>query len=82
MNDTDIESSLRTIIATILGHSVSPDVMRDNEACWDSLKHMQIVFAVEEHFTVHFLEEEIPTLTSIKAFADTIVRHNAAQHNN
>ena len=43
---------------------------------WDSLKHIEIVFALEDRFGVEFSDAEIPALVSDEA----IVRALAARH--
>lgn len=49
------------VIATVLGASVGS--LSDNDSpvsigAWDSLKHMQLIVALEERFNFRFSEEE------------------------
>lgn len=72
MENSQIIEELSAILKAILGKDVTAETSRENEPAWDSLKHMQIVFAVEEQFEVQFEEEEIAELTSVKAFAESL----------
>jgi acyl carrier protein len=78
MNQEDIESGLLELFSIVLEHPVTSAVARENEARWDSLKHMQLVFSVEEKFQVQFTEEEIPTLDSFSKFLEHLRRHHVA----
>ena len=78
MSPSEIESQLIEVLSTVLGQPVSATASRANEPGWDSLKHIQIVFAVEEKFGVQFTEEEIPLLDSVAKFQEKLMRHHAA----
>jgi acyl carrier protein len=61
MND-NLEYKIRNVMSTVFELPVenfnklsSPD----NIASWDSLKHMNLVVALEEEFEIEFLEDEI-----------------------
>jgi acyl carrier protein len=43
-----------------------------------SLKHIQVVFAVEDKFGVQFTEEETPRLDSLTSFAEHLENSYAA----
>jgi acyl carrier protein len=77
MNRPEIELALLEVFAVVLGREVSLDATRDDVAAWDSLQHMQLVFAVEERFGVQFKEEELAGLGSLRQFADSIQSHHA-----
>ena len=61
----------------ILGHPVDRALTRAGDDGWDSLKHMQLIFAVEEKFGVRFTEEEIPQMDSFSRLADYLEQHHA-----
>lgn len=71
MTRSDIETAVRSVIAGSLGAPAASDPApsRVSLAAWDSLKHMEIVFAVEESLNVRFADADLPNLTSL----DTIV---------
>ena len=41
---------------------------------WDSLKHIQLVLAIEEEFDVTFSDDDIPNLLSTRAIEDSVRR--------
>lgn len=59
-----IDETLAEILTLVLERPVAPGeaVAREGEAKWDSLKHLEIVFAVEAAFGVSFTAEEIAEL--------------------
>lgn len=77
MNRIEIESGVREIITTMLHCENAANIVRTNETAWDSLKHMQIVFAIEEKFGVQFSEEQIPQLDSLAKIVDCVLSPNA-----
>ena len=78
MSPSEIESQLIEVLSTVLGHPVNASTSRASESGWDSLKHIQIVFAVEEKFNVQFKEEEIPTLDSLAKIQEKLKTQHAA----
>jgi len=77
MTKSEIETRLLEIFALVLGRTVPADVARSDEPDWDSLKHMQLVFAVEEEFHVQFAEDQIPRLNSLSMFSECIRQSHA-----
>jgi acyl carrier protein len=74
------EADVRALIARILGVPL-PDggpVERRHVPEWDSLKHMEIIFALEDGFDVQFDESEFARLVSPRAICDAIASHRAA----
>ena len=78
MSPSEIETALIEVLGTVLGHPVNASVSRASESGWDSLKHIQIIFAVEEKFGVLFKEEEIPTLDSLVNIREKLKTYHAA----
>jgi acyl carrier protein len=46
-------------------------------AGWDSLKHMNLILALEEEFGVSFTDEEIMSMVSVELILDTLTRRAA-----
>jgi len=69
MRRDDIEPALVEICSAVLEHSVDATLARSSDPAWDSLRHMQIIFGVEEKFDLQFTEEEIFRLDSIPKIA-------------
>ena len=69
------EAILFEIIAKFLKVSVDKinidSVPKDFES-WDSLRHMNIILAVEEKFNFEFTEEQIDKLVNVRSFIEFI----------
>lgn len=66
-----MNEKLRTIIAEVLEVDparITADTSVENEPKWDSLRHMNLVFAIEDGFGVRFNDDDLPKLTSVAAF--------------
>ena len=66
MKNEDVEGSVISVVAAVLRRVVQVDTSRENNEAWDSLKHIEIVFALEDQFGVQFDEECIATLDSVQ----------------
>lgn len=57
----DTVAEVRRLVSLVLqrpiGESENPS--RDTEPAWDSLKHVEIVFLMEDHFGIRFTEPEL-----------------------
>lgn len=78
MTTTEIENGTKEILESFLGQGISDNTSRTNTSEWDSLQHMQIVFALEEKFGLLFTEEEIPLLDSYGAVVRSLIKKNEA----
>ncbi len=61
------EEKLKSVMGGVLGiaaASIGPTTSTDTVKAWDSLKHMQLVIAIEETFGIVIPDEEVATLTS------------------
>ena len=74
----EIEDKTITILATILKCEVDRGTSRQNTSQWDSLKHIEIVFALEEELGVEFSEKQMAALSSVSAIADEVLASSAA----
>lgn len=76
MSRLEIETVIRAVLVGSLGPSVAaePAPTREGVAAWDSLKHMEIVFAVEDALDVRFADGDLARLTSL----DALVGHAEA----
>ncbi|MGD2069075.1 MAG: acyl carrier protein [Gemmatimonadota bacterium] len=75
MSEAGVEERLRSIMGEILECDLSErdaGTPREQILEWDSLKHLQMVMAVEEAFGVRFAMERIPELDSIAAVRDAV----------
>ena len=76
---TDLENTILTILEAVLKTAFTPgeDVNRENTPAWDSLKHLEIVFALEEQLEIEFSEQEMASLNSVATIVEAVERKNA-----
>ena len=63
------EDKLKKVMAIMLKVDISEineDSSMDNVASWDSLRHMNLVIALEEEFRVTIPDEDAANITSYK----------------
>lgn len=61
------EDTLKEVMATVLGisaESINDDTSMDMVDSWDSIKHMNLVLAIEEEFGVSIPDEDAANITS------------------
>jgi acyl carrier protein len=74
-----MQPQLEKILLSVLEvNSIDPDDSVETVAAWDSVRHLQLVLAIEEQFGLSFEAETIPALTSVRAIASAIEAHGAA----
>jgi acyl carrier protein len=70
-----MEQRIHQALADVLGlavEDVNRAMSRTNTAAWDSLKHIEIVMALEAEFGVSFSVEEIEAMASVADIAQTL----------
>jgi acyl carrier protein len=70
------EIKLARVMGLILGCDVTSSTSREQNSSWDSLKHIQIIFAIEDEFGVQFEEDEIPRMNSFTALLECLERYD------
>lgn len=65
MNQSSLQSDLCLLLSSVLGKTVNAETSRASEPAWDSLKHMEIIFAVEGKWGVTLSEEEMASISSV-----------------
>jgi len=63
------EKTLKQVMATLLNVdavTIGPDASMDTIASWDSLRHMNLVLALEEEFKISIPDEDAGNITSYK----------------
>jgi acyl carrier protein len=80
MDRSRVEQTAVTVLKTLLKHPFdgSADMTRQNTASWDSLKHIEIMFALEDELGVEFSEEELAKLDSVNKIVDAVMVKHAA----
>lgn len=65
-----MQERIKTVMAQIFNvdpGSITVDSSPESIERWDSLRHMQLVLAIEDEFGVQFADEDIPELLSLQA---------------
>jgi acyl carrier protein len=72
--DSQLRSEVQSIIATVLKLDSVPhdELQRGDLPQWDSLKHVEIVFALEDRYDVQFDESEFALLRSTSSIVDLL----------
>jgi acyl carrier protein len=80
MNRNDIETTVLQVLGAVLKRQFQPGAGLDRGSIkeWDSLKHVEIMFAVEDEFSVSFTEEELAELDSVERIVDAVLEKHAA----
>ncbi|MBR7619069.1 acyl carrier protein [Phenylobacterium sp. 20VBR1] len=62
-----VDNDLAEIVGLILGREIAPgaDLVREDTPGWDSLKNLEIIFAVESAFAVSFTPDEMAAIRSL-----------------
>ena len=74
MNNKDI---VRNILETVLEVEIEKENNFNRDECskWDSLKHVEVIFALEEEFKIRFEEDEFMSLKSLDDIVNIIESH-------
>lgn len=66
MNRDQIKAAVLSVLSTVLKCEVDDEGSRQNLPQWDSLKHIEVIFAIEDELNLQFPEEILPDLISVK----------------
>ena len=80
MTRNEVEARVHEVLSLVLKRPFSPDepVVRADVPDWDSLSHIEIIYALEESLDVMFSESEMAALDGSVAIVDAVERHRAA----
>jgi acyl carrier protein len=80
MTRPDIQERVAELLSIAVGRHIAlgETVLRDSEPKWDSLKHVELVFMLEDRFGVQFSEEEMGDLRSSDHIVHSIEEKRAA----
>lgn len=75
-----LRAEIRDTLSVVLGRAIEPDdpCLRGESPDWDSLKHIELVFALEGALGVRFDADELGYLTDVESIAEAVERHRAA----
>jgi acyl carrier protein len=78
---TDVLDQTREVMASIFGMDESDlpdDVSQKTCSRWDSLYHMTLLLALEDHFGTTFAMDEMPEMTSLPKIVEVLEQHGVA----
>lgn len=80
MTKEEIKARARAALAKAL--KTDPEAIADNASQmdlseWDSVRHMNVVLALENDFGIEFEDAELPTLTSLPLLVAAIEKHTS-----
>lgn len=80
MPDAGAEDAINKAFRAVLGRDIQPgeSVSRAAVPGWDSLKHLELVFAVEAELGLCFNEDEIATVCSVDDLRALAASHRHA----
>lgn len=80
MTRSEIQAAVAELLSVTVGRQIpqTESVTRDSEPTWDSLKHVELILMLEEHFGIQFSEEEMAALRSSSEIVGAIEKKNAA----
>ncbi len=80
MSKDEIKDRTRAVLARALKvdpQSVADDASQMDLTQWDSVRHMNVVLAIESDFEIEFEDAELPTLTSLPMLVAAIEKRAA-----
>lgn len=75
MTRTDVETTVRSIFEVVLKRSIdtAESLSRETEGDWDSVRHIELLFMLEEEFGITFDEEEMSELQSFDDIVEVVL---------
>ena len=70
----DLRKEVRYLLGLVLGREIGAEELpsRTNEATWDSLKNVELMFLLEDHFFVRLSAEEMEQMENVEAIVTTL----------
>lgn len=72
-----IETLVLKVLAAVLKCPVNSESARDNTPQWDSLKQIEILFAVEDELGLQFSEQELAEMNSVNRIVEVALSRHA-----
>lgn len=71
MDRQQVEEVVLSVMAALLKCPVSKESQRKNTPQWDSLKHIEVIFAIEDELGLEFSEDRLSTLDSVERIVES-----------
>jgi acyl carrier protein len=81
MSKDEIRERARAALAKALKTdplAIADAASQSDLSAWDSVRHMNVVLALENEFGIEFADAELPGLTSLPVLVNAIERHTSA----
>ena len=72
-----MQTKVLNVVSQVLGvpvEELADDSSPETIEGWDSLKHMNLVLALEEEFGIRFSDEQIVAMLSVKSIKDAVAQ--------
>jgi len=73
-----MEDRIKNVMAAVFEvpvHEITDESSPDNVKSWDSLKHMNLVLALEDEFDIEFTEEQTVEILNYKLIKVVLKEH-------
>lgn len=70
-----MEEQIKTVLASVLGidaSDINSDSSSESIEVWDSLKHMNLIVAIEDEFDVEIDDDDVPKMLSVKGIIEVV----------
>ena len=71
-----IENKIKNLMSAVFevrSHDINNESSPDNIDSWDSIKHMNLVFAIEEEFNIKLTDDNIIELINMKNIMEMVL---------
>ena len=73
-----IESVVVKVMVAVLKCEVNLESSRQSVPIWDSLKHIEVIFALEDELGIQFSEEELSAMGSVSQIVEGVLSRHAS----
>jgi acyl carrier protein len=72
----DVQKEVARILSSVLGHDIAPGVTiaAADDPVWDSLRQVEVMYAVEDTFGFRFEESDFSALVSSELIVDAVMQ--------
>lgn len=71
------EARVVQTVSRALKSQVDARSTRENTAGWDSLRHIEVVFSLEDELGLEFSEQELAKLVGVQSIVDVVMSRHA-----
>jgi acyl carrier protein len=78
MDQKSIDNRIKKVMSKVFGldiNSITDDASPDTIEQWDSLRHMNLILAIEEEFNIELTEEQAVEILNYKLIESVLKEH-------